>query len=104
MDELKKLRTKVKMTIPESNWNFFSLDLQKRMFKVMKKFVTKINNHLNRLKNKIFLCKRKEHKVALFDQSLNGTCCYFGLFFLDLLMSGLEKYCVLHLLTLNTVF
>ena len=57
------------MTIPESNWNnFFLLDLQKRLHKVLKKFETRINNHLNGLKNKIVLCNKKEHKVGLFDQ------------------------------------
>lgn len=60
MDETLKIKEIIIMknlTIPEGSWNnLFLMDLQKKLFKTLK---TRINNHRNRLRARLFCVKRR---------------------------------------------
>lgn len=68
-NEAQKIKKEIKWQLKRSNRNnFFLLDLQKRLVKVLKKYKTKDKSYLNGLNSNIVLCNRKEHKVGLFNQ------------------------------------
>lgn len=52
------------MTFPENKCNdSFLLNSQKKLFKVLKKFARRFNNHLNGLQKKIVLYIRKKKEL-----------------------------------------
>lgn len=61
------------MRIPENNWNnVLLLDLQKRLFKMLKKFVIRFINHLNGLQTKTFIEKKKKIVYWFVQSGING--------------------------------
>lgn len=82
LDEALKIKKEIKMAFPESNWNnFLLLDLQRWLFRLLKKFIAKINNHLNRLSERLFcIFLKKEYKVSLYDQVKMGHVVIWSFF------------------------
>lgn len=87
------------MTIPESNWNNFLLNLQKKLFKVLKKFETTTNNHLNGLNIKFYVKRRDTKSVYLIKIKMLFWVILFGFW-----RCGLEKCTILDLLTVCMLF
>lgn len=77
LDEYLKIKKEIKVTIPEGNWNdVFLLDLKNRLFKVLQKLETRINNRPNALKSKIVFWKKKEYKFIFKRYKvISISCC-----------------------------
>lgn len=65
-NEVLKIKKEIKIIIPEDWINFPLLDLQMTLFKLVKKFVTRINNHLNGLKRLCIIGGRRSIKSVNF--------------------------------------